>query len=144
MSVDAYIVLENGGEPFDPNLVEGLPSEMEAEGDLYGKDVARNTRWLDDVCREIGCEPLSTFIVYDSDIERLEVSGEPPPWHDPAAGLSVVQALEAHFSRLPPNQWIPARGNRTTPDALLWDLKAYRIILSGAVESGQRFCIVLD
>ena len=63
------------------------------------------------------------------------------PWYDPGEGLAAVVNLE----RVLANDTLDARlrAKKVERSNILWDLRAYRLILEAAVGRGERFRIAV-
>ena len=144
MGVDAPIDLDVSG-------VEDLvPPEMDPRGQglVYGRHVAYALRFIDDVALRIGCPSLRSFILEDDDViyddtpaERRAVL-EGRQWFRPEDALPVIRALEQHIERLDEETVRRYEWWRSSREGVLWDLKAYRLILERAAREGQRFRIL--
>ena len=139
MSVDAFIQLERSG------VVSELPHEMEGRGgSVYGKNVARELRYLDGLCLELGCRKLSEFVVYGEVLEMDdgEEDLQRGAWFHPYELLPTLRTLRAHLETLPPEA-----GEMTStrdPKWLLWDLEAYAIIAETADGQAEACRILHD
>ena len=138
MSMFASVALRESGH-------QSLPKEMDpaGEGLDYGQSLPYAAEALDALARGLGVLPISTYFDDSemlSDEERAEV-GLPPAetkWCDPQAGLKSVRALVAKLEEEDPTKSLHPRAPVA---AVLWDLKAARIILEGAVNRGEAFHI---
>lgn len=144
MSVDAPIELDVTG------VEEFVPPEMDPErrGLLYGSHVAYALPFIDDAVSQIGCRSLRAFILEDDDViyddtpleRRAELEGR--QWFRPEDALPVIRALEQHIASLDEPTVREYRWWRSSREGVLWDLRAYRLILEQAAREGQRFRIV--
>lgn len=127
MGVDLWVELDQQGNR------GGLPAEMEDRGSLYGRNVYRARRYLDELCKKLGCRPFGDFILYTWSFEDEELYENPydddckprpdvGPWFDPSAFLPTMQALETYLRTQKPEGF----------EYLLWDLEAIGRILSSA------------
>jgi hypothetical protein len=114
----------NGGE-----IVPVLEIDDETIGDqLSGKSIAASMTRLDDLAREIGVTPLSSFLGFAG-----IGSGD---WFDPRDGLATVEALRARIR--------PATYTLRGKKALLGELGDLAVVLAGAISRGTRFHIEVD
>jgi hypothetical protein len=95
---------------------------------LSGKSIAASLSRLDDLARELGVTPLSSFLGFAG-----VGSGD---WFDPRAGLATVEALRARIR--------PASYTLRGKKALLGELGDLAIVLGTAIARGARFHIEVD
>ncbi|AFZ05339.1 hypothetical protein Osc7112_0752 [Oscillatoria nigro-viridis PCC 7112] len=151
----AEIELEKSG------LAE-LPLELDSkhEGYVYGQSFTRTWEILDIVAKLNGLQPLSSFYA-ECDIQKQ--------WYDSAVGLQTVSGLlnkyftiigcgtvtflsseskrlDCELSGLPQDEAILKDAIRSKElfNYAMWDLRAYELILRGAVENGECFRIVVN
>lgn len=134
MSVRIWIELERSGDCH-------LPSEMAERGSTYGTNVAREIRYLDEICSTLGSETFGQFVADADSVEGED--GEPRrdigSWFEPRQVRPVVQALVEHLESL--ESEAPEFGDVTStrdPKYLLWDLEAFQRILADAVRQKER------
>lgn len=95
----------------------------------HGAYLARHTGELDELARQLGVTPLSSF-GWDDDM-----FGGTPVWHDASAGLKTVDTLLAH---------VAAEGLAWDDHAgVVDDLKRIAHALSRAAGRGIGFCLLL-
>ncbi len=156
MSLECDIVIEGEGVP-------DIPEELGKPGEnSYGLDAGYCGDALDEICKEAGVTGWLTFH-YDNgeihdEIERRGIDDLDEgrrllftlgDWHDSSDGLTTVRAILERLSAgaecLDGKPAGGVRGGNLTSryQGLLWDMKAYELILEKAVAAGKRFRVEL-
>jgi hypothetical protein len=118
-----------------------LPRELDPddEGFVYGGAVARVWGALHKLAAQLNVTPLKSFEWQDWENEEDDDAG---PWYDSSEGLRTVTHLLDSLRQNAPQHLGP---NLTQQDleAVIWDLRAYELILKEAQTRGDPFRILI-
>lgn len=124
-----------------------LPSELDPDGEgvLYGHALAKAWDEVNQIARAIAATSLQKFYYEESeadyDEELYEQLNMAPPdikeWSDAGEALKTVKALLDFFRRPDRESQSPVNLPPDECDEIVWDLKAYRVILEQASRENQ-------
>ena len=123
-----------------------LPAELDptAESLVYGQGLPYASDDLDALASEAGVRPISEFfddsaMLSDEEYEQEGLQKPPQKWFAVADGLRTVDALIASLEHRDEPGALGHGIRRSSVDAILWDLRASRLILGKAAATDEQF-----
>lgn len=138
MSQDATIVTKEAG-------AREIPTELDPDGEgfIYGSMTARCWGSLNRIAEQLQLSPLKKFEWNGEDDEEEDTG----PWHDPADGVRTVSGVLRFIRQSTPEQLKPYFVNERFIEegleGVIFDLRAYEIILREAQQQGDPFRILI-
>jgi len=121
-----------------------LPPELDPmdEGLVYGNNVPGPWDSLASIAEELSLTPLTAFESPDEEgDEEVEDSGV---WHDPADGVRTVSGLLQFLRESSPERlkkYFDEQFIAQNLEFVIWDLRAYEVILTKAQQENDPFRI---